>query len=150
MQRSPWRLRLFTWMAALLLSSLGGTARAGDQELRALPDTRELEAARDRKTLFGQPLAKGSEYGLAWFPETLRAPEMDLEYSELRLDWFHAEKSGRRVDEVKAETERSFGSLTLEVELPYLRDQESRHRDEGFSRIEIGARAPLFQFVSAD
>jgi len=32
-------------------------------------------------------------YGKSKFPEPLLAPEMDVE-SELRLDWFHSEKSG--------------------------------------------------------
>src|SRR5436190_2493298 len=63
----------------------------------SLPDEREREAALHRRTLLG-PVDQRSEFGQAWFPETLRAPEMDLEFSEVRLDWFHAEKSGRRAD----------------------------------------------------
>jgi hypothetical protein len=121
-----------------------------------LPDQREIEAQKTRSALFTGPLKDGSLFGLAWFPETLRAPEMDLEYSEARLDWFHSEKSGRQFDEIKGEIEQAFGALTLEVELPYQIDKhramedEPAGRDEGFSRIEFGVRYPLAQFLSAD
>jgi hypothetical protein len=131
-----------------------------DHPYTGLPDTRELEAAKERTTLFGQPLNSKSRYGLAWFPETLRAPEMDIEYSEMRLDYFHSEGDSRRTNEVRAEFEQSFGSLTLELELPYLWEQTSSEEadgsgdhaepvtKDGFSRIEMGARYPLFQYVS--
>jgi hypothetical protein len=133
-------------------------AEPDNPAFRGLPDQREAEAARGRKTLFGAPLNPQSRFGLAWFPETLRAPEMDLEFSELQVNWFHAEKKGRQIDEVKGEVEQAFGSLTLEIELPYLRDAQAvfesetgqRHKDEGLSRVEIGLRAPLFQCVSPD
>jgi hypothetical protein len=150
----------------LSLAAAAGPSSAGDAGTSYLPDQREAEAARFRRTLLSGPVKEQSEFGRAWFPETLRAPEMDLEYSEMRLDWFHAEKPGNSrtprsiQDEVKAEFERAFGSLTLEVELPYQGDQQtaldaatgrvSRSRDEGFSRIELGVRYPLFQYVSAD
>jgi hypothetical protein len=41
---------------------------------------------------------------------------MDVD-DELRLDWFHAERSGFQADELTLEIEKSFGLLTLEVEV---------------------------------
>src|SRR3954454_17947427 len=62
-----------------------------------------------------------SVYGSYWFPEPLQAPEMDVD-DELRIDWLHTENRGAVVDEVKAEIEKSFGLLTLELEVPYERE----------------------------
>jgi hypothetical protein len=100
-----------------------------------------------------------SRYGTAWFPEPLRAPEMDVD-DEIRLDWFHAETSGRQADELKLELEKSFGLLTLELEAEWEREAESgidpdtattfREREEGFGPIELSARHPVYQWVSSD
>src|SRR5438045_681751 len=141
-----------------IFRSSAALAEPDNSAFRGLPDQREAEAARGRKTLLGAPLNPQSRFGLAWFPETLRAPEMDLEFQELQVNWFHAEKKGRQIDEVKGEFEQAFGSFTFEIELPYLRDAQAafesetgrRHKDEGLSRVEMGLRAPLFQWVSPD
>src|SRR5437763_1949158 len=98
-----------SFAALLVVSLLPALTAKAEQPTDYLPDRREVEAARGRQTLFG-PVDPRSRYGLAWFPETLRASEMDLEYSELRLDYFHAEKSGHYQDETKAEIEHAFGS----------------------------------------
>src|SRR6266850_752809 len=129
----------------LVLFWAGSMLWAADHPTSSLPDEREREAALHRRTLFSGPVDQRSEFGQAWFPETLRAPEMDLEFSEVRLDWFHAEKKGRRGDEVKIELEKAFGSLTLEVEAPWVREEEGNRVDEGVERVEVGLRYPLFQ-----
>ena len=99
-----------------------------------------------------------SVYGQYWFVEPLRAPEMDVD-RELRLDWFHAEGKGSQSDEVTAELEYNFGLLTVEVEVPYINNRTSRFdaelkkevrsREEGIDNIELSARHPVFQWVSA-
>jgi hypothetical protein len=99
-----------------------------------------------------------SVYGQFWFVEPLRAPEMDVD-REVRLDWFHAEGKGSQSDEVKAELEYNFGLLTVEVEVPYVNNRTSgfdaelkkevRSREEGIDNIELSARHPVFQWVSA-
>jgi hypothetical protein len=103
------------------------------------------------------PLDPRAMYGKSWFPEPLRAPEMDVE-NELRFDWFHSERHGAVADEVRGEVEFSLGLLTLEVEAPYRRDEQTsrdpvtgrvkRTRDEGIGSIELSARYPLFQTVT--
>jgi hypothetical protein len=100
-----------------------------------------------------------SRYGQYWFPEPLRAPEMDVD-DELRFDWLHVENGGNVGDEVVAEMEKSIGLLTLELEVPYVRDVtreldpetgvSSRSRAEGIGAVELSARAPVFQWVSQD
>src|SRR2546423_4910319 len=68
-----------------------------------LPDTREEDVLGNSSTLFGQNMdPDGSKLGIGWFPETLRDPEMDFEYSEMRLDYFHAEGDSGKSDEIKA------------------------------------------------
>src|SRR4051812_13382924 len=108
---------------------------------------------------FGGLLDSRSRYGQYWFPEPLRAPEMDVD-NEFRLDWIHTENGSSQADEVKAEVEKSFGLLTLELEVAYEREAASgidpdslvafRERSEGIGAIELAARHPIYQWVSAD
>lgn len=100
-----------------------------------------------------------SRYGQYWFPEPLRAPEMDVD-NEVRFDWLHTETSGRQSAVVKLELEKSFGLMTLELETIYNRDAERgidadtslpfRQRSEGLGAFELSARHPFYQWVSAD
>ena len=100
-----------------------------------------------------------SRYGEYWFPEPLRGPEMDVD-RELRIDWFHSEKKGLQQDQVKAEVEYNINLLTLELEIPYERFSESsfdpltgrghRQTADGVDSIELSARHPVYQYVSAD
>ena len=130
-----------------------------------LPDTKEEDVLRNSKTLFGQSMdPDASKFGIGWFPETLRAPEMDFEYSEMRLDYFHAEGNAEKTDEVKVELEHNFRLLTIEMELPYVwleehgnsgeSDRENAfskpQHDRGLSKVEIGIRYPLFRWLSSD
>ena len=98
-----------------------------------------------------------SRYGQYWFPEPFRVDETDVD-NELRLDWVHQERKGQISDDAKAELEKSFGLLTLELELPYARQTilssdpltgvHSRARAEGIGNLAIGARHPVYQIVS--
>jgi hypothetical protein len=107
----------------------------------------------------GGLLDNRSRYGQYWFPEPLRAPEMDVD-RELRLDWFHGEKRGFQQDEVNAELEYNIGLLTLEAEVPYERESEAsfdpvtgrtqRETTDGLGSVELSARHPVFQYVSGD
>jgi hypothetical protein len=99
-----------------------------------------------------------SVYGKGVFPEPFLVNDSDLEVNELRLDWFHQESKGHVNDSAKAEFEKSFGLMTLDFEVPYERDTFSTFnpasgrtdvsRAEGVGNIAIGARHPVFQFVS--
>jgi len=104
-------------------------------------------------------LDHSSRYGQFFFPEPLRGPEMDVDL-ELRIDWFHGEKKGNQQDEVKAEVEYNIGLLTLEAEVPYERESEAsfdpvkghtvRATTDGLGSIELAARHPIYQYVTAD
>jgi hypothetical protein len=100
-----------------------------------------------------------SIYGQYWFVEPLRGPEMDVD-REVRVDYFHSESHGSQLDSVKGEIEYNFNLLTVEVELPWERDSNAmfnrsvgrtiRHASANVGNLELAARHPLFQFVSAD
>jgi hypothetical protein len=100
-----------------------------------------------------------SRYGQYWFPEPFRTDELDVD-NELRFDWIHEEGKGRSADEAKIELEKSFGLLTVEVEVPYSREVTRTYdpatgttvheREEGIDNIDIGVRHPIYQFVSSD
>ncbi|HEY8749552.1 MAG TPA: hypothetical protein VIM11_16330 [Tepidisphaeraceae bacterium] len=98
-------------------------------------------------------------YGQFWFPEPFRVDETDVD-NELRIDWVHQEGRGNIADDAKAEIEKSFGLLTLELELPYSRNTSrifdptsgkfGHDRSEGIGNISIGARHPIYEFVSSN
>src|ERR1051325_1082387 len=80
-----------------------------------------------------------SRYGEYWFPEPLRAPEMDVD-RELRVDWLHTEKRGKQNDEVVGELDYNFNLLTVEMEAPWERESGG---DSGVGNIEFAARHPV-------
>lgn len=89
-----------------------------------------------------------SDYGQGVFPEPFLVDDSDLEPGEARLDWLHTEANGSKSDFAKAEVEKGFGLMTLELEVPYERDTSSGQTAQGFGNISLGARYPLYQFVS--
>jgi hypothetical protein len=90
-----------------------------------------------------------SRYGESWFPEPLRAPEMDVD-REFRVDWFHTEQTQANTDQVTAEMEYNFGLLTLEAEAHYLREQDGADFNQGVGNVELAARYPFYQYVTRD
>jgi hypothetical protein len=95
-------------------------------------------------------LDRRSEYGQGVFPEPFLVDDSDLETGEARLDWLHTGGNGQRSDTVTAEVEKGFGLLTLELEVPYERDTASGQTAQGFGNIDLGARYPVYQFVSGN
>jgi hypothetical protein len=90
-----------------------------------------------------------SYYSEGNFPEPFLVDDSGLEINEARLDWLHAEARGAKTDFVTAEVEKGFGLLTLELEVPYVRSVAGGETIHGFDNIDLGARYPLYQFVSA-
>jgi len=94
------------------------------------------------------------------FPEPFLVDDSDLESDEARLDWFHAEGPDQGSDVITAEVEKGFGLLTLELEVPFERDTSldvdpttgvAAHSSvQAFDNVSLGARCPLFQYVSSD
>jgi len=91
-----------------------------------------------------------SAYGQGVFPEPFLVDDSDLEVNEARLDWLYTEGFHQTSDLVTAEVEKGFGLLTLEVEVPYERDSSGGAVTEGIGNIDIGARYPVFQYVSSN
>lgn len=90
-----------------------------------------------------------SIYGQGYFPEPFLVDDSDLEPTEARLDWLHTSAGAQHSDQVKAEMEKGFGLLTLELEIPYERNVDSGAISHGIGNIDLGARYPFQQFVSA-
>jgi len=89
-----------------------------------------------------------SAYGQGVFPEPFLVDDSDLETGEGRLDWLHTSAKNQLSDLVTAEVEKGFGLLTLELEIPFERDISDGQVSEGIGNIDIGARYPVFQYVS--
>jgi hypothetical protein len=94
-------------------------------------------------------LDQRSEYGQGIFPEPFLVDDSDLEPNEFRVDWLHTEADGLHSDSGKFEIEKGFGLMTLELEVPYERERSEGVTASGFNNIDLGARYPLFQWVSA-
>jgi hypothetical protein len=89
-----------------------------------------------------------SDYGQGIFPEPFLVDDSDLEPNEFRVDWLHAEADGFHSDSGKVEIEKGFGLMTFELEVPFERDRSQGVTTSGFNNIDLGARYPLFQWVS--
>jgi hypothetical protein len=71
-----------------------------------------------------------------------------LEVNEARFDWLHTRASDQTGDEATVEWEKGFGMMTVEAELHYERDTSAGETTDGIGNIDLGARYPLYQFVS--
>lgn len=91
-----------------------------------------------------------SVYTQEVFPEPFLVDDMAWEDSELEFTWLHTKASGNQTDIGTGEIQKGIGMLTLEVEFPYERDAGPGQTDEGIAPIDLGARYPLYQFVSAN
>jgi len=91
-----------------------------------------------------------SAYYQDFFPTPLLVEETSLEQDgEFELNSLHTQANAQRSDIVTAEVEKSFGLLTLELAVPYERDSDAGDVSQGIGNIDLGARYPLYQFVSA-
>jgi len=92
-----------------------------------------------------------SSYGQDLFPETFLVGDSDLETDEFRLDWQHTHGTNHQSSEqVKVELEKSFGVVTFELEVPFEREAAPGQSLEGMANINLGARCPIYEWVSKD
>ncbi len=89
-----------------------------------------------------------SQYGLGVLPEPFLVDDSDLEVNELRLDTINTRLGPQHADLFKMELEKGFGPVTFELELLYERDSSSGLVSEGVNSVNLGARVPIYQFVS--
>jgi len=102
-----------------------------------------------RYGLFGW-LDHRSGYGKGVFPEPFLVDDSDLEVNELRFDWLHTANHSFHDNAFKAEIEKGFGPLTVEVEVPFERISESGKITQGTDNVDVGARVPFYQYVGRD
>lgn len=130
--------------------AVGAVMLRADELASPSPSPESSFAASPAGTRYGlfNWLDSRSEYGQGAFPEPFLVDDSDLEVNEARLDWLHTRAVGATGDRVTAEVEKGFGLVTLELELPYERDTTAGTTTEGFDNIDLGARCPVYQYVS--
>ena len=139
--------RVFGMLSAATL--IQAAAVADEQMTATTPAASSSAALNTRYGLF-DGLDHRSSYGQYFFPEPLLVGETDVD-NEVRLDWLHTEANARQNDNAKLELEKSFGLMTVELEIPYARAAASgQSTQQGIGNIDVGARHPFYQFVSAN
>ena len=125
-------------------------AALADDSMSSSAPTASSSAAPDTRYGLFDGLDHRSVYGQYFFPEPMLVGEMDVD-NEVRLDWLHTEANAKQNDHVKVELEKSFGLMTVELEIPYERAAASgQSTQQGIGNIDVGARYPFYQFVSAN
>jgi hypothetical protein len=124
----------------LVLAGPGGNESTGNESTTETPST--------RYGLFDL-LDSRSQYGQGVFPEPFIVDDSDLEANEARLDILHTKIGSRHSDVMTPEIEKGFGVLTLEVEVPFEWDHLGGQRQQGSNNIDLGARIPVYQYVSS-
>jgi hypothetical protein len=145
------KLRILLSIAAALFLFFSLTAtpiRAGSNSPDQTPSVSN-PSENTRYGLFGL-LDHRSSYGEGVLPEPFLVDDSDLEVGEGRLDWLRSGVANSHTDLIKGEVEKSFGLLTLELEVPYERTAAGGNVVEGMDNIDLGARYPIAQYVSAD
>jgi hypothetical protein len=123
------------------------TALANDSVAPAAATANSCVTPSTRYGLFNG-LDQRSWYSEGNFPEPFLVDDTGLEINEGRLDWLSTGANSQHRDVASAEVEKGFGLTTLEFIVPYERDASSARISRGIGNIEVGARHPLYQFVS--
>ena len=124
------------------------TALADNDDVAATA-TNSLATADSRFGLFDW-LDHRSAYNQEFFPQPLLVDDTGLEQDgELEFSSLHTQANEQRSDTFSAGVQKSFGPLTFELGIPYERDSDPDDTAQGIGNIELGARYPLYQFVSA-
>jgi len=89
-----------------------------------------------------------SSYEDGPYPEPFLVDDSVLETDEFRMDWLRTWVSGQHSDVLLTELEKGFGLWTLELEVPFEQTRSDGQTQRGFANIDLGARHPIYQFVS--
>jgi hypothetical protein len=140
------------WVTVIATTSVRAGSMASDIKAPAFPVLGSSIAEPPPSTRYGlfDLLDHRSAYGEGVFPEPFLVDDSDLEVNEARLDWLHTGGNNQHSDLITAEVEKGFGLLTLELEVPYERDVSAGEIAKGVGNIDLGARYPIYQFVSSD
>ena len=123
------------------------SSHAGVQSGASVPTSPAVEDT--RYGLFNL-LDHRSGYGEGVFPEPFLNDDSDLEVNEIRVDHLHTGIHSDHTDELKLEYEKGFGVMTVEAAVFYNWEKAGGASDSGFGSVELAARAPFYQYVSAD
>jgi hypothetical protein len=126
-------------------SALAGPAAS--ESVQENPSTQETSST--RYGLFDL-LDSRSQYGQGVFPEPFIVDDSDREINEARLDALYTKIGSQHSDVFHPEIEKGFGMLTLELELHYEWNLSNGQRQQGFDNIDLGARIPVYQYVSTN
>ena len=140
--------RVLAALALCFLFQQPNLALAGPASNESAGNESTTEPPSTRYGLFDL-LDSRSQYGQGVFPEPFIVDDSDLEVNEARLDLLHTKIGSQHSDLMTAEIEKGFGVLTLEVEVPYEWDHLGGQRQQGSNNIDLGARIPVYQYVSA-
>ncbi len=91
-----------------------------------------------------------SAYTQEVFPEPFLVDDMALEDNEIEFTWLHTKGSGQQSDTGTVEFQKGFGLMTLQAQVSYERNALFDQTAQGVSDVELGARYPLYQYVSAN
>jgi hypothetical protein len=139
---------VFSVLSAITLVHVA--AGADDQTAPTPAATTNAAVAPDTRYGLFNWLDHRSVYTQDVFTEPLLVNDMALEDNELELTWLHTKGSGQQSDIGSVEFQKGFGLLTLQAEVPYERNVSPDQTVHGVGNIDLGARYPLYQFVSAD
>lgn len=134
-----------TLFAAVCIYS---TARADDD------DTAGTNSWTSQNARFG--LFDGLDHRSVYYknvsPQPLLVDDTGIEPElEAELNYLHtAGPDQLRNDIISAELQKGFGVVTFELAVPYQRVSDSDDTAKGFGNISLGARTPLYQYVSAN
>ena len=99
--------------------------------------------------LFGGLDAR-SAYQQEFFPQPLLVEDTGVEPDgELEFSSLHTQAGGQRSDTVMAGAQKSFGLLTFELGVPYEWNAGGDNPAQGVGNLEVSARYPVWQWVSA-
>jgi hypothetical protein len=90
-----------------------------------------------------------SAYNQEFFPQPLLVDDTGLEDGEVEFSYLHTKAGDQHADAITVEVQKSFGLLTFELGVPYEWVGDSDDSAKGIGNINLEARYPLYQFVSA-
>lgn len=90
-----------------------------------------------------------SAYYREFFPQPLLVDDTGLEDGEVEFGSLHTQANDQRSDIVSIGVQKSFSLLTFELAVPYERDSDADNVSQGIGNINLSARYPIYQFVSA-
>jgi hypothetical protein len=90
-----------------------------------------------------------SAYNQEFFPQPLLVDDTGLEDGEVEFSYLHTKAGDEHSDTAAAEVQKSFGLLTLSLGVPYESTADSDDSAKGIGNMNLEARYPLYQFVSA-